>query len=425
MTPLATESQESMVKKIQSLRTAGEYLCCASELHRRGLRKEAVDLLQVVQSHLVTGKKPIDGLPVELIARWKQATFEGVAFSMITTLCGFSAFYKLDMALPAWGRWVELEPGNGRAHWGFGLCLLLGSTRKSHIHPRALEEFQIAKILMNEELATAAEQLSNPHLRELILPYDDGRLCVYPTIQNATTFCLLEKGDWFEDDIHLFRRMIRDGTRVLDLGANVGTYSLSAARRVGSDGIVVSVEPCEKTHTLLKSSAQPYANWRTIRAGISDHCGSAHLKPGHAPELNELDETSQEGEAVPLLTVDALEQDVGMDGFDLVKMDVEGHELEALRGGTHLFETGSPIVLYENKHGDDVSEDLWKRFTELGYRSYYYIHEQNCLEPVDARPMDEYVLNFWAVKPEALDRLRDVVEVRGHRTALPLGLGGG
>lgn len=60
------------------------------------------------------------------------------------------------------------------------------------------------------------------------------RVCVPADISLLTPYVLLEQDDWFEAEIHFVRRFLEQGMHVVDIGANYGVYTLSAARGVGS-----------------------------------------------------------------------------------------------------------------------------------------------------------------------------------------------
>ena len=57
-----------------------------------------------------------------------------------------------------------------------------------------------------------------------------ARICVPPTLDQMTSYILLEQEDWFEDEIRFVRRWLEPGMRVVDAGASFGLYSMAAAR---------------------------------------------------------------------------------------------------------------------------------------------------------------------------------------------------
>ena len=91
--------------------------------------------------------------------------------------------------------------------------------------------------------------------RELILNVRGGvRVCVPADIGSYTPYVLLEQEDWFEDEIRFVRAWLRAGMRVVDVGANYGVYTLTAALRVGAAGRVWAVEPTPQCAAFLRRS---------------------------------------------------------------------------------------------------------------------------------------------------------------------------
>jgi len=143
------------------------------------------------------------------------------------------------------------------------------------------------------------------------------------------------------------------GSRVLDVGANVGTFSLAMSKAVGRAGQVLALEPnptvfCELERSLWRSNVKP------ICAAASDHVGSALLSMpldaagGARDLLGTLESKYGDGEQVKveLVTVDGLISST-TPATSLIKIDVEGHELEVLSGAEGLIVRDFPAVVME------------------------------------------------------------------------------
>jgi FkbM family methyltransferase len=180
---------------------------------------------------------------------------------------------------------------------------------------------------------------------------------------------LLEQADWFEKDIDLFRAIIRPGDKILDLGANVGVYSISAAKRAGDRGMVISMEPCTVTYGLLTNSAGPFSNIKVIHAAAADVSGRGVLEPDSGPEMMRLGALDGAGEEVDIITVDELADREGTEYFDLIKMDVEGVEERVLAGAKRTLGNSDPVILFEIT---EAGIGLVEVFRKLGFDSYYY-----------------------------------------------------
>jgi FkbM family methyltransferase len=121
-----------------------------------------------------------------------------------------------------------------------------------------------------------------------------------------------------------WRRALRDGGLFIDVGANVGTYTIWAAEH-GAD--VIAIEPAPDTFSLLQENIALNGYQVTaVRAAAGDHCGSARFTAG----LDAGNSLAPEGPVVTdLVTVDSLIGDRRVTGM---KVDVEGFEIDVLRG---------------------------------------------------------------------------------------------
>jgi FkbM family methyltransferase len=122
----------------------------------------------------------------------------------------------------------------------------------------------------------------------------------------------------------VWRRALRGGTLFVDVGANVGTYTVWAAEH-GAE--VIALEPAADTFSLLKENiALNGYRVTAVRAAAGDHCGTARFTVG----LDAGNSLALDGAAVTeLVTIDSLVGDRRVSGM---KIDVEGHELDVLRG---------------------------------------------------------------------------------------------
>jgi FkbM family methyltransferase len=122
----------------------------------------------------------------------------------------------------------------------------------------------------------------------------------------------------------VWRRALRDGGLFVDVGANVGTYTIWAAEQ-GAE--VIALEPAADTFGLLEENiALNGYQVRAVRAAAGDHCGSARFTAG----LDAGNSLAPDGPVVTdLVTVDSLIGDRRVTGM---KVDVEGFELDVLRG---------------------------------------------------------------------------------------------
>lgn len=151
-------------------------------------------------------------------------------------------------------------------------------------------------------------------------------------------------GDYERRDTRRVAQLLRPGMTFVDVGANVGYFSLLAASRVGPRGRVLSFEPSPYAYGRLVETCERngISQVEVLQAGLADVPGSLPLQitPGihanHTPSL-----VRQEGATelmVPIRTLaDVLR---GIDRVDVMKIDVEGFELKVLAGGADLLRAG-------------------------------------------------------------------------------------
>ncbi len=160
---------------------------------------------------------------------------------------------------------------------------------------------------------------------------------------------LLTLGLWDVRDLALFRRLLRPGARVLDIGANHGVYALNAAEAVGPSGEVHAYEANPVLAGLMTTSAEVngYSNLiRVHNVAVGEAEGSATFMLDHAMSGGAAVRANRSAGTGTICRVVALDEHLppGI-VVDAIKMDVEGAEGPALRGMRHLLERSPDVRL--------------------------------------------------------------------------------
>lgn len=188
-----------------------------------------------------------------------------------------------------------------------------------------------------------------------------------------------------------FERLLRPGDCVLDVGANVGYYTLAAAKLVGPNGCVHAFEASPAIFERLKCNAglNPHANIHVHHAAVADRAGELAFHTAVADRtgyssLRDLGAETASIAKVPALAIDSLLSELPR--TRLVKIDVEGAEFLVARGMSGLIERDRPYVITEmddaflREMGADAGQ-LCDFFTQRRYRLYCIV-ERGELEPI-------------------------------------------
>ncbi|WP_445636139.1 Methyltransferase FkbM domain-containing protein [Nostoc sp. DSM 114161] len=240
------------------------------------------------------------------------------------------------------------------------------------------------------------------------VPFEgDLIMAVEPSLRSIVTSVLITEQDWFEKEMEFWRNTIQPGMTVIDVGANVGVYTFSAALKVGSEGRVLAVEPFSGCVRCLEETCRiNQLSWVNVCAGAaSDRNGTLKLLLHHASEINQVissdaaeDIPSGSFEEVMSFTLDSLIEQENIEKVDFIKIDAEGHEMAVLIGSQKLLTEFAPVILYENISGkQDSNIQVAQYLINIGYKLFYYQPYTQKLIPVDFNNNFDEQLNFIAL----------------------------
>jgi FkbM family methyltransferase len=167
---------------------------------------------------------------------------------------------------------------------------------------------------------------------------DHLTLAVPPRLDSITTYVLLEQETWFEKETLFLKRWLKPGMTAVDIGANLGVYSVLMARFVGPEGRVFAYEPGSEARGLLAQSRTINGtdNLEIISSALSDREREGRLIFGPSSELNALGDAG-DGEAVHITSLDSESAARCWRSPDFIKIDAEGEEERILAGGKDFF----------------------------------------------------------------------------------------
>lgn len=217
----------------------------------------------------------------------------------------------------------------------------------------------------------------------------DGMLFELDTRQ-LIDWCLLFHGDYEPHMRQLFKRMLEPGAVAVDVGANIGVHTLTLATLVGDSGHVLAVEPNPVIRARLSQNLQRngFRNVGVYGCALGAKDDQMPLRvptatseesanPGMA-SLVALD-TPHDLIAVEVRRLDDLFVETGLERLELIKIDVQGFEMQVLEGAKVLIERFRPVIAFEfedwawSKAGCDLSAAL-RFFKTKGYELHRVDH---------------------------------------------------
>ena len=188
---------------------------------------------------------------------------------------------------------------------------------------------------------------------------------------------ILIQGIWSPEVTALFQKWIRPGDHVVDIGANVGYFSLLASLLVGSSGRVTSFEPNPTVFAQLQANIE--RNGFSVfahEAACSDTEGTLQLYVNEAGNSGESSLSQENASGHFSHNVRCVIPDAVLEGSpeaSFVKIDVEGAEMLVLRGLRRTLAVAHPLLCLEMddrklKSMGTTSEELVDYLAGLGYR---------------------------------------------------------
>ena len=168
--------------------------------------------------------------------------------------------------------------------------------------------------------------------------------------------------------------LVKPGMVVYDVGANVGFTAMIAARLVGAGGRVICFEPQPGCSNVLRlnASLNGFSHVMLRAEALGDSDGSALFVVSENSTFSHLAAVGDTGEArgeirVELRRLDTLLDGSGLPRPDLVKIDVEGAELQVLAGAASMLRLLKPVVLIE-LHG--TNDGVANCLSAAGYATH-------------------------------------------------------
>ena len=197
-------------------------------------------------------------------------------------------------------------------------------------------------------------------------------------------YCRLNEDDFklmslHEDEI-LDQFNPKPGNTVVDVGAHIGLYTLIAAKRVGPSGKVIAIEPSPENFKILKKNIllNKLSNVESLECAVYSTKEKLKL---FLPELEgrtmfntvmqDRARTSNNFLEVEANTLDNIIESINITEVNWIKIDIEGAELEVLKGAANTLSSNEDLTLLIEVHGDANYKPILKILKEYKFQIIY------------------------------------------------------
>ncbi len=165
---------------------------------------------------------------------------------------------------------------------------------------------------------------------------------------------MLARGDYAKEFNPILSRYLKADCSAIDCGANIGAAGVRMGARMQGKARLVVIEPgpplVERLRKNLDLNASIKERTLVVNAGVGETPGELYWNPdvANAGNANLLDSS---GTRVPITTVDDIVAKNGIMNVGFIKIDVEGMELDVIKGALRVIERDRPVLYYEASLG--------------------------------------------------------------------------
>ncbi len=225
-----------------------------------------------------------------------------------------------------------------------------------------------------------AKLLSFVRRRDETFIHDLGRFKINLDLANVIDNHIYYTGQWEPDTEKIIRQLVKPDSVCLDIGANIGYFTLTLAELVGRHGKVLAFEPTQYARKRLRENValNGYLQVDIYPNFVSDKKGRQEVKIESTYRLD--GRSSAETQEIEAITIDSLD----LAKLEFIKIDTDGNETHIIRGGRQTLKRLKPAMLFEvssflTNHSSSPSELL----TELASLDYQF-YEESTMRPYES-----------------------------------------
>jgi FkbM family methyltransferase len=200
------------------------------------------------------------------------------------------------------------------------------------------------------------------------------------------------KGSYEKGTTKLFRDLIKEGMVILDIGANVGYYSLISAQLVGKKGVVFAFEPAPDNFAFLTKNIEVngFSNIIPVPKAVSNKAGRGVLFLSDNPAFHSMyGHHERDSIEVEVTGIDEFMKNINRP-VDLVKMDVESSEMMVLEGMLETIRENPTLKIITEFYPNALQESgfppegFLEKLVDYGFKLYIIDEENETTKLADA-----------------------------------------
>lgn len=249
--------------------------------------------------------------------------------------------------------------------------------------------------------------------KPVVLPFDRNlKLAVRPIDRTGKAVYLNGYSD--RHLAFILHQYLKSGMTCMDIGSHLGQFAILAASIVAGQGQVHAFEACREAYELLERNSQiNRMPWLTINhKAVFNEPGTVKINVcvSGQGEFNSISAPLRPGdqitgfEEVQAVTIDGYCQEKGITHVDIMKIDVNGPELQVIQGGRRMLGApGRRMIIVEFNDFTTAplgytTQDLKKEIRSLGFEICRFNHDTGQLEPEPDQPRYDNTVDLVCVK---------------------------
>jgi FkbM family methyltransferase len=180
-------------------------------------------------------------------------------------------------------------------------------------------------------------------------------------------------GEYCEGEPQVWRQILQPGMTAMDVGANIGAFTVYLAKAVGDTGRVFAIEPQRQLYQMLQGNLalNEIHNTFVVHGALGKENGTVAVPPldyAHEGNFGGLSLGGASDESVPVTTLDQ----IAPEAMHFIKIDVEGMEGDVIDGATATLKRHKPILYVENDR-EGRSEALIEKLMLADYKLFWHV----------------------------------------------------